>query len=305
MSERDIEIVEVSPRDGLQNDKVTFTTAAKAKLIELAVAAGLRRLEATSFVNPKRVPQMADADQLMAMLPRVPGVSYIGLVMNQRGLARAVAAGIDEINLVVCATDSFNRRNQGVETKETLAMQDEIAAEARAHGIPYSVSIATAFGCPFEGEVPLARLSWVLERVIQQEPSEIALADTIGVASPRDVRERFAFAAEKATGIPLRCHFHNTRNTGIANALAAYEAGVRVIDASIGGIGGCPFAPRATGNIPTEDVAYMFERMRVRTGLSLPRLIEAAQWLEDQLGRSVPALLGKAGLFPPAGQAAA
>lgn len=293
-----IDIVEVSPRDGLQSDAVTLSTAAKLGLIERLIAAGARRIEATSFVNPKRVPQMADADELMARLPRPDGVFYSGLVLNRRGLDRALAAGVDEVNFVVVATDTFNRRNQGAETAETLAVWADVAAAARRAGRKVSAVIGAAFGCPFEGEVPIARLVEVAKRIADAEPDEISLADTIGVAAPSDVTARFAAVASAAPGIKLRGHFHNTRNTGIANAYAALQAGVSALDASLGGIGGCPFAPAATGNIPTEDLCYMLSRMGVSTGFDLKRLIEAARWLEGELGRPMPAMLGKAGLFP-------
>jgi hydroxymethylglutaryl-CoA lyase len=293
-----IDIVEVSPRDGLQSDALTITTEAKLGLIERLIAAGARRIEATSFVNPKRVPQMADADELMARLPRPAGVSYSGLVLNRRGLDRALAAGVDEVNFVVVATDTFNRRNQGTETAETLAVWAEVARAARRAGRKVSAVIGAAFGCPFEGEVPVARLVEVAKRVADAAPDEISLADTIGVAAPSDVTERFVAVAAAAQGIRLRGHFHNTRNTGLANAYAALQVGVSALDASLGGIGGCPFAPAATGNIPTEDLCYMLSRMGVPTGFDLTRLIDAARWLETELGRPMPAMLGKAGLFP-------
>jgi len=293
-----IDIVEVSPRDGLQSDALTLSTEAKLGLIERLIAAGARRIEATSFVNPKRVPQMADADEVMARLPRPAGVSYSGLVLNRRGLERALAAGVDEVNFVVVATDTFNRRNQGAETAETLAVWADVATAARSAGRKVSAVIGAAFGCPFEGEVPIARLVEVAKRIADAAPDEISLADTIGVAAPSDVTARFAAVASAAPGVKLRGHFHNTRNTGLANAYAALQAGVSSLDASLGGIGGCPFAPAATGNIPTEDLCYMLGRMGVSTGFDLKRLIEAARWLETELGRPMPAMLGKAGLFP-------
>ena len=293
-----IDIVEVSPRDGLQSDALTLSTEAKLQLIERLIAAGARRIEAASFVNPKRVPQMADADELMARLPRPAGVSYSGLVLNRRGLERALAAGVDEVNFVVVVTDTFNRRNQGAETSETLAVWSDVAAAARSAGSKVSAVIGAAFGCPFEGEVPVSRLVEVAKRIAEAAPDEISLADTIGVAVPSDVAERFAAVASAAPGVKLRGHFHNTRNTGLANAYAALQVGVSALDASLGGIGGCPFAPAATGNIPTEDLCYMLSRMGVSTGFNLKRLIEAARWLEIELGRPMPAMLGKAGLFP-------
>jgi hydroxymethylglutaryl-CoA lyase len=294
-----VEIVEVSPRDGIQNEKRLLPTADKAELIGMAVAAGLRRIEVTSFVNPAKVPQMADADDLLAALPRRPGVSYIGLVLNRKGFERAVAAGVSEVNFVVVASDSFNRRNQGAGTTETLAVWEEVAAEARGR-VPAGITVGAAFGCPFEGEVPLGRLLAVVEQAARAGPREIALADTIGVAVPRDVTMRVRAVRDRFPEFPLRLHLHNTRNTGFANALAGIEAGVVTLDASLGGCGGCPFAPRATGNIATEDLVYMLDRSGIATGVDLGRAIAAAQWLEGRLGHPLPGQLMKAGGFPAA-----
>jgi len=299
-----IEIVEVGPRDGLQNEKVLFSTENKVALIEKLIAAGARRLEAVSFANPKRVPQMADAEAVMAAVPRRADVKYIGLVMNARGFERALASDVDEANFVVVASDTFNRRNQGVGTDDSIKTLGEIADAARGTKTPLSVVIAAAFGCPFEGEISLRRLTEVLEKVAEHRPREVALADTIGVGAPNEVMERFALVKRIMPDVTLRAHFHNTRNTGIANAYAAIAAGVTALDASVGGMGGCPFAPAATGNIPTEDLCYMLERMGVDTGISIPALIEISHWLEAQLGRGVPALLGRAGVFPSQTQAA-
>jgi len=299
-----IEIVEVGPRDGLQNEKVQFSTENKVALIERLIAAGARRIEAVSFVNPKRVPQMADAEAVMAAVPRRPDVKYIGLVMNARGFERALACGVDEVNCVVVASDTFNRRNQGVGTDDSIKTLGEIAAAAGGANMPLSVVVAAAFGCPFEGEVRMDRLVDVLGKIAEHAPREVALADTIGVGAPNEVTERFAAVKRIMPEAMLRAHFHNTRNTGLANACAAVAAGVTALDASVGGMGGCPFAPAATGNIPTEDLCYMLERMGVDTGLSVPALIEVSHWLEAQLGRGVPALLGRAGVFPPRERAA-
>jgi hydroxymethylglutaryl-CoA lyase len=299
-----IEIVEVGPRDGLQNEKVLFSTENKVALIGKLIAAGARRIEAVSFVNPKRVPQMADAEAVMAAVPRRADVKYIGLVMNARGFERALSCGVDEANCVVVASDTFNRRNQGVGTDDSIRTLGEIAQAARGAKMPLSVVVAAAFGCPFEGEMPIGRLTEVLEKVAEHRPREVALADTIGVGAPNEVMERFALVKRIMPDVTLRAHFHNTRNTGIANAYAAIAAGVAALDASVGGMGGCPFAPAATGNIPTEDLCYMLERMGVDTGISIPALIEVSHWLEAQLGRGVPALLGRAGVFPPHEQAA-
>lgn len=304
-----VQIVEVSPRDGLQNEAVLLPTAAKVELITRAIAAGARRLEVTSFVNPKRVPQMADAEAVMAALPRRPDVSYIGLALNARGFERAVKVGVTEVNYVLVATDTFSIRNNGAPTAATLDGWAEVAREAHGAGIPCSITIGAAFGCPFEGEVPVTRVVEIARRAAQHGPVEIALADTIGVGVPTDVTARFGAlaAALKNEGqdIRLRAHFHNTRNTGMANAVAAVQAGVHVLDASIGGIGGCPFATAATGNIPTEDLAWMLHRMGHGTGLDLDALIATARFLEENLGKQVPALLGRAGIFPGPRQACA
>jgi hydroxymethylglutaryl-CoA lyase len=293
-----IEIVEVGPRDGLQNEPTVVATATKVEFIERAIAAGLRRVEVASFVNPKKVPQMADAEDVLRALPRRDGVRYVGLVLNRRGFDRAAAAGCNEIGMAVVASDTFNQRNQGATTAESIAAWNEIAAAAHAAGIRPQVTVSAAFGCPFEGEVAVDRVVEIARRVAEAQPCEIALADTIGVGVPSQVTELVGRVREALPGMRLRCHFHNTRNTGIANAYAAVEAGVSALDASIGGIGGCPFAPAATGNIPTEDLVYMLQRMGVDTGVDLEALIATGRWLQDRLGRNVPGLLVKAGSFP-------
>lgn len=294
-----VDIIEVSARDGIQNERKLLSTDTKLALIARAVSAGVRRMEVASFVNPKRVPQMADGDELVRRLPRANGVSHIGLVMNERGFERARAAGIDEINFVVVSTETFNRRNQGVSIAETLLEWPRIAALARTAGIKAGVTLGATFGCPFEGEVPVERVVSIAEAVAAEQPHEIALADTIGAAAPSDIRKKVGAVGRALPGIALRCHLHNTRNTGLANAIAAIEAGVRRLDASIGGIGGCPFAPAATGNIPTEDLVYMLDRMGIETGLDLDRLIETAQWIGQQLDITPPGMLQRAGRFPP------
>lgn len=299
-----IEIVEVSPRDGLQNEAVLVSTEAKVELVNRAIAAGVRRIEVTSFVNPKRVPQMADAEAVLSALPKDKGVSYIGLALNGRGFDRALAAGASEVNYVLVASDTFSTRNNGAPTLDTLTGWAEVAAAARAAKIPTSITIGAAFGCPFEGEVPVERVVEIAKRAAEHGTDEIALADTIGVGSPADVVERFTAVAKALPGMRLRAHFHNTRNTGIANAYAAITAGVTVLDSSLGGIGGCPFAPAATGNIPTEDLVYMLNRMNIETGVDLATAIEGAKWLEGVLGRQNPAMLGRAGIFPPVAKAA-
>jgi hydroxymethylglutaryl-CoA lyase len=290
---RSVEIIEVGPRDGLQNESTLLPCATKVEFINRAIAAGIRRIEVASFVNPKRVPQMADAEDVLAALPRRDDVSYIGLVLNRRGFERAQAAGCNEIGMAVVVSETFNQRNQGASVTESMAAWHEIAALAHAAGIRAQVTLSAAFGCPFEGDVAVERVVELARRAAEARPFEIALADTIGAGSELVGRVR-----EALPGMPLRCHFHNTRNTGIANAYAAVAAGVRVLDASLGGIGGCPFAPAATGNIPTEDLVYMLTRMGIATGVDLDALLATGRWLQEQLGRPVPGMLIKAGGFP-------
>lgn len=305
MTQRSVEIVEVGPRDGLQSEPGVMPTATKVEFIHRLLDAGIRRLEVTSFVNPKKVPQMADAEQVLAAVQRRPGVWYVGLVLNRKGFDRAVAAGCNEIGMAVVASDTFNRRNQGVGTEESIAAWLDIAAAAHAAGVRPQVTVSAAFGCPFEGEVPVSRVIDIARRVAEGNPYEIAFADTIGVGVPSQVEEIIARAREALPDARLRCHFHNTRNTGLANAFTAVKAGVSALDASAGGIGGCPFAPAATGNIPTEDLVYMLHRSGISTGVDLEQLIATGSWLQDALGRPVPGMLLKAGSFPKPSQQAA
>ncbi|MEM6513748.1 MAG: hydroxymethylglutaryl-CoA lyase [Pseudomonadota bacterium] len=300
---RSIELVEVGPRDGLQSEPEILSTDDKLSLIEQAVAAGIKRLEVASFVHPKRVPQMADAEALIERLPVWDEVSTIGLIMNERGLDRALETKVDEIGMVVVVTDTYNERNQGVPTRESVAAWQRLSARARAGGKRANVMLSAAFGCPYEGEVSADKVVEIAQQVLEAEPAELGIADSIGVGVPAQVTDLLGRVSELAPGLPLRCHFHNTRNTGLANAQAAVDAGVTSLDASIGGIGGCPFAPAATGNIPTDDLLYLLNRSGIDTGVSLNRIIDASRWLQDTLGRSVPALLPKAGGFPSARQA--
>lgn len=304
MSGRSITIVEVGPRDGLQSEPEILPTAAKVRFVELAIEAGIRRLEVASFVHPKRVPQMADAEALLDKLPDRDDVSYIGLIMNERGLDRALATRVDEIGMVVVASDTYNRKNQGVGTDESVAAWRAIAKRAKDNGLGANVMISAAFGCPYEGEVAVERVVELAGQVVEAGPAELGIADSIGVAVPAQVTEVLGRVKEVTGDLPLRCHFHNTRNTGLANAQAAVEAGVRYLDASIGGIGGCPFAPAATGNIPTDDLLYMLDRSGIETGVALDKIIDASRWLERELGRGVPAMLPKAGMFPAGDRAA-
>ena len=294
-----MQVLEVAPRDGLQNDPALLTTAQKVELVRRCAAAGARRVEVASFVNGARVPQMADAEDVVAGTAGVPGLASIGLVLNDRGLDRALATAVSEVNVVVVATDTFSQRNSGMTTDAAVAMAGRVTARARDAGLGTSVTIAASFGCPFEGEVAPARVADLAGRLGATGVAEVALADTIGVAVPADVRTRVAAVRAALDGsVRLRAHFHNTRNTGYANALTALESGVEVLDASLGGIGGCPFAPRATGNIATEDLVYALERSGVDTGYDLDALMRAAEWLGDQLERPVPGLLSRAGAFP-------
>jgi hydroxymethylglutaryl-CoA lyase len=293
-----LEIVEVGPRDGLQNESVLFTTSQKLELIGRALDAGVRRIEATSFVSPKLVPQMADADAVAAGLPRRDGIVFIGLVLNKRGALRAIEAGMDELGAVCAASDGFAARNQGTTSDASLAMCCEVVRLARAHARRAQITISTAFGCPFDGEVDPSRVVEMARAAAAAGPVEVAIADTIGVASPGEVSALVARVAAVIKPLPVRVHFHNTRNTGLANVWAAVQSGAKTVDASMGGIGGCPFAPRATGNVPTEDVVYMLERSGYRTGLDVDRLIGSARWLAGAMGRDVPGMLSRAGAFP-------
>jgi hydroxymethylglutaryl-CoA lyase len=295
---REIEIVEVGPRDGLQNEATLFSTAQKLEFIQRAIDAGVRRIEVASFVNPKLVPQMADAEAVSAGLPRRDDVIYIGLVLNKRGALRAIEAGLPELGAVCAATDGFATRNQGQTADESLAMCCEVVRLAREAGRRGQITISTAFGCPFDGEVDPERVVAMARIAAAAGPVEVAIADTIGVASPREVADLVPKVMAAIKPLPVRVHFHNTRNTGVANVWAAVNAGATTVDASLGGLGGCPFAPRATGNVPTEDVVYMLQRSGYRTGLDVDRLIQASQWLTNGMGRELPGMLSRAGNFP-------
>lgn len=293
-----MEIIEVGPRDGLQNEAVLVSTEDKIRLVERSIDAGLKRIEVTSFVHPKRVPQMADAEAVMAGVPRRDDVSYIGLVLNRRGFERAVTAGVDEVNCVVVASEEFSQRNQGMSVADSVQTVRDLADDARAAGVVLSVTLATAFGCPFEGEVPESRVLDLARQVADLGVDEIAFADTIGVGVPAQVTRLLDGLGAVAPDVRTRCHFHNTRNTGYANAIAAVAAGVQALDSSTGGIGGCPFAPAATGNIATEDLVYLLDRSGISTGVDLAQVVGTASWLSGVLGAEVPALLGRAGGFP-------
>jgi hydroxymethylglutaryl-CoA lyase len=297
----DIEIIEVGPRDGLQNQSATLSTADKLTFIARLIEAGARRIEVASFVNPQRVPQMADAEAVLAGLRKRADVTTIGLVLNAHGLARALRTEVQEIGVVAVASDTFGVRNQKQTALESVDMAQRVIRSAKAAGRRAQATIAVSFGCPFEGEVPVERVVAMARAIAEAEPLEIALADTIGVAVPAQVTRVIKAVQSAVPGMPLRCHFHNTRNTGIANAWAAVEAGVTRLDASAGGIGGCPFAPKATGNIATEDLAYMLSRSGLATTVDIARLADLAPWLADRLGLpELPAMVSRAGSFPPA-----
>jgi hydroxymethylglutaryl-CoA lyase len=294
-----IQIVEVGARDGLQNEKAVLDPADKLEFIRRLEACGARRIEAVSFVNERRVPQMAGAEAIMAGLPRAEGRSRIGLVLNERGWNRAVAAGVDEANVVVCATDGFGVRNQGASVAQQVQALAAIVERRKAEGgPPVSVTISVAFGCPFDGEVSEAQVAALARDAGALGVEEIALGDTIGVADPWTVRSRIAAVRKAAPNARLRMHFHDTRNTGLANAFASVEAGVTVLDASCGGLGGCPFAPAATGNIATEDLVYMLSRAGYDTGFDLAALIDAGRWIGERIGKPPVSALSRAGGFP-------
>ncbi len=297
-----IEMVEVSARDGLQNEPGVFPTIDKVELITRALVAGVRRIEVASFVHPGRVPQMADAEAVVAALPKrdPKDVTYIGLVLNKRGALRALETQVHELGAVVSASDGFGKANQGRTADETADDAIEIIRLAKEHGRSVQATISVAFGCPFDGEIAPARVAELARKVAAAGPREIAIADTIGVGVPNQVKAVMAAVKAAAPGMPIRLHFHDTRNTAIANVWAGVETGATTIDASIGGIGGCPFAPNATGNVATEDVQYMLQRSGVETGLSLDGLIDAAQWLSKKMGRVLPGLVSRAGGFPKA-----
>jgi isopropylmalate/homocitrate/citramalate synthase len=297
MSTRRVTLYDVGPRDGLQNEPEVLDVETRSELVRRLVATGLPGIEVASFVDPRRVPQMANAEEVVAAVGGAPGVTRAGLAVNERGYERLVATGLDEVRFAFGATESFNQRNQGASVDESLAAATRIVTRAREDGLRSTVTLSVAFGCPFEGEVHPARVIAVAERVVgAAAPDSLVLADTIGVAAPSAVRSLVVQAV--ASGVPVGGHFHNTRNTGYANALAALDAGAVVLDASVGGLGGCPFAPNATGNIATEDLVYMLEREGVETGVNLDGLIGVAAWLTELLGRRLDGQLYRAGAFP-------
>jgi hydroxymethylglutaryl-CoA lyase len=306
---RSVDIIEVSPRDGLQNESARLSTSQKLELIARCIATGARRIEVTSFVHPQRVPQMADAEAIVAGLPDSPEVRFIGLCLNERGVERALAAsdvparGLDEIGCVLVATDSFGLANQGQTIAQGLAVNRAMIRLAQAGGLSAQVTIAGSFGCPFEGPVAEDDVIGLAQAMVDAGAEEIAFADTIGVAVPTQVGSMVA-AARKRLGdaVPLRVHLHDTRGMAPANAWAAWQEGCARFDSAIGGLGGCPFAPAATGNVATEELIYMFERSGVCTGLSLDQTLAANAWLSQSMGRPLPSRVGRAGDFVAQGQ---
>ena len=292
----EVTLVEVGPRDGLQNEPDVLAPEVRAALAERLVAAGLRAVEVASFVDARRVPQMAGAEEVARAVRRVDGVIYAGLALNERGYERLLAAGLREVRFAFGATESFNRRNQNATVAESAETATRIAERARADGLRCSLTISVAFGCPFEGRVDEGRVLELAARLADARPDALVLADTIGVATPSAVKRLTARAAE--LGVAVGGHFHNTRSTGYANALAALESGATVLDSSVGGLGGCPFAPRATGNVATEDLVYLLAGEGITTGVDLDALISVSAWLEGVLGRRLEGLVYRAGGFP-------
>ena len=290
-------ICDVGPRDGLQNEKVTLTPAERAELCDRLLAAGVSAVEAVSFVNPRLVPQMAGAEEVVATVHRRPGTVLSALVLNERGFQRALDSGVDEVHYAFPLTESFAQRNQNTTLAGGIATSQALVRRARQERLPITVALIVAFGCPFEGRMEPAHVLRVAEQVLQEPPDVVVVADTIGVGVPSQARELVRGLLELGTRVGG--HFHNTRNTGLANALTALEAGASLLDATLGGTGGCPFAPRATGNIPTEDLVYMLHGMGVRTGIDLDALMEASLWLGQRLERELPAMVTRAGDFAP------
>ena len=292
-----VTLCDVAPRDGLQNDPKTLPPKTRAELVNRLADAGLPRIEAVSFVNPARVPQMAGAEEVVAGIERRDGVVYAGLALNEKGYQRLAATGLDEVHFAFAASETFNRRNQNAAPEESLAAGARIVARAQEDGLRATITIGTSFGCPFEGAVDPARVLRFAQQAAEAGADEVVFADTVGVGVPRQVKHLVGEAV--GLGAPIGVHLHNTRNTGFANAYAALEAGATVLDASVGGIGGCPFAPRATGNISTEDLVYLLHGEGVETGVDLDALIGVAEWLEGVLGRPLEGQLYRAGTFAP------
>ena len=292
-----VEIVDVGPRDGLQNEDKTLSPETRAELCERLAAAGVPRVEAASFVNPRRVSQMAGAEEVLGTIERRAGTIYAGLVLNEKGYERAIAAGVDEVRYAFPVTETFAKRNQNTTVAGAAELAGRLVERARLDGVRVSITLSAAFGDPFEGRVEPDHVLRIAERVAEAQPDEVVLADTIGVGVPTQVRELVRGVA--GFGVTTGCHFHDTRNTGMANVVAAVESGAAVLDASVGGTGGCPFAPQATGNIATEDLVYLLHGEGVETGIELDTLITVSEWLESILGRELPGQVYRAGTFAP------
>ena len=290
-------ICDVGPRDGLQNDAVTLEPAVRAALVDRLAACGLPRIEAVSFVNPARVPQMAGAEEVVAAIEPVEGVVYAGLVLNERGYDRFATTALTEAHYAFAVSEEFNQRNSGSSTEASVVAGERVVARAKADGMRVTVTLGTSFGCPFEGAIDPGRVLELASRFAAGGADELVFADTVGVGVPRQVRHLVGQGVK--LGLPIGVHLHNTRSTGYANALVALESGATVLDASVGGIGGCPFASRATGNIATEDLVYLFHGEGIETGIDLDRLVEVAAWLEGRLGRPLEGQVYKAGVFAP------
>ena len=293
-----VTIYDVGPRDGLQNEPDTIDPAVRAELVRRLATTGLPAVEVASFVDPRRVPQMGGAEEVAAATSDLDGVIRAGLALNERGYERLLETGLDEVRFAFGVTESFNRRNQGASVDESVEAATRIVTRAHADGLRSTVTLSVAFGCPFEGEVDRAKVLEIAERVADAAPDALVLADTIGTAAPSQVRDLVGRVASLTTTVGG--HFHNTRNTGYANALAALDAGATVLDASVGGLGGCPFAPNATGNVATEDLVYTLEREGIDTGVDLDELIRIAEWLEGVLGHPLAGRVYRAGTWPPA-----
>ncbi|GED60374.1 hydroxymethylglutaryl-CoA lyase [Brevibacillus formosus] len=297
-----VQIVEVGPRDGLQNESAIVPAAAKIVLIHKLMAAGLKRIEASSFVNPKWIPQLADADEVLQGINRSQEVTLSALVPNVRGLERARQCGLNEIALFMSASETHNQKNINKRIEDTYPILREVAQEALALGMKVRGYVSTVFGCPYEGNVPLDNSRRVTESLLEMGVYEISLGDTIGVATPKQVHEVFGELVKDVTNERLAAHFHDTRGTGLANVAAALEEGIRIFDSSIGGLGGCPYAPGAAGNISTEDLVYMLHGMDYETGIDLEKLIEAGAYIGQQLGKELPSKVLRASLASkPAG----
>jgi hydroxymethylglutaryl-CoA lyase len=298
-----VQIVEVAPRDGLQNEKGFVETRDKLALIGRLIALGAKRIEVASFVNPRRVPQMGDAEAVVAGLPAGDGVRFIGLCLNERGVDRAIASrdsagrGLDEAGCVLVSTDGFGIVNQGQTVADGIAANIVMLAKAKAAGLFAQVTISAAFGCPYEGHVPPERIIELAARMADAGAQEIALADTIGVGVPSQVGDLVGAVIAKIGEIPVRLHLHDTRGLAPANAWAGYQAGCRIFDSALGGLGGCPFAPGAAGNVGTEELVYLFARSGIATGIDLDAAVEANRWLATIMGRELLSRVGKAGDF--------